>query len=1038
MTLPEFSIKKPIATVVFYIVAFILSFVALTKLNIDIFPEITYPVLTISTWYDGAGPEDIENKVTKPIELTMGVIDNLKEIRSTSIENNSIVELYFDYGTNLDTASNDVRASLDISKRILPSGAESPILTKFNLAQIPMIVYQFSAKQNFPRLRKLLYDLVAEPLKKIEGVGNVYVGGVPDRAILVNVDKTRLNAYKLSLSQVVQALALSNIVQPAGTLTVGSQSFFLRLPAEFSNTQEMNKTLIGNYMGKGVYLNDIAGVEDGYEDIIVSITRQRYKLKSAFLTIQKQATANTVAVANQVYKIMELIKKNLPKDIDFEIGVDLAQNVQRTIDSLRDSIYWGGLLVVIVTYLFLFNVRISSVILVTIPTSLIVSFFFLYIMKYTLNIMSLSAIAIAIGMVVDNAIVVTENIMRHRTELGEGQKESAIKGANEVFLAISASTFTTVVVFLALIFTKGLVGVLFKQLAYVVTITLLISLVVSLTLSPMIASFIKFDDKEIKKNKIIEKIENLFKFLIAQTQIFFHKLLLFSLDNKKKIISFLIFIFAISLGLVNFVGTEFFPSQDSAFIQATIKMPVNYSVTATDEFAQKLIDETNLIVGQDIEGLSSQSGQVYTISQSGGGTSEEGQNLLRLYIRLKPKEKRKRSEQEIVNILRNKYSQIPGPVHIEFTTGDPLSQKFGGAIARPLVVEIAGVDYDVTDSVAVQIADIMRKTNGVVEVKLSREKGKIEYQLIIDRSKLAKYGIPPHLVADTIGIAFKGKTATLYRDGQDEYPVIVKLRPQDAKDIKDVLSLNIRTPDGRSFVLSDLVQVKLVGGFQSISRKNQQRYIMVTGSIFGRSLGEISRQIEKEIKKINVPPGVNIEFGGTVKEMKDTFKNLYFTFLLGIILVYLVMAAQFESFRDPFIIMFSVPFGFVGVIWSLFLTNQTLNVNSFIGLIMLTGIVVNNAIVFLTYTIQLRAKGFTVREALVESVRVRLRPILMTTITTLAGVLPLAISQGQGAEAWKSLAIAVIGGLSCSTFITLIIVPIFYDLFEGRLKRFVP
>jgi len=1029
MNLPEFSVKKPVAATVLYLGIIVLSIVALLKLPLDMLPDITYPVLTITTRYQGAGPQDVEEKVTKIIESQVGIVPNLKEIDSTSVENYSIVQLRFDWGTNLDGAANDVRDRLDFAKRFLPDGIDRPTLLKFDTSMMPVMFMTGSARQNYGRLNQLLKDEVAEPLKRIEGIGNVTVVGGLDRQIRVDVNKNRLSAYGIGLTQVVQALAAHNLMVPAGDINIGKQSFFLRLPAEFKDPTEIARTLIGNFQGRAVYLGDIAEVKDDFAEPLMIARKENEN--SAMMIIQKRSGANTVKVANAVKKMLPSLIRRLPSDVDLKVVYDSSDNIKKSLSSLSDSVLLGGLFVVLVTYLFLFRLRSSLVIIITIPISLIVSFLFLYLMGYTINIMSLSSIAIAIGMVVDNAIVVLENIVRHQQELNEDEKTAAISGASEVGLAISASTFTTVVVFLPLIFAGGLVGILFKQLGSVIVITLLTSLAVAVTLSPLLASrLVKREDKKLKLRwlaRLEEWMEEAVNFLNDSLQ----KILVLALNNRRKTIIIIGAVFLVSLGLFKFIGTEFFPQEDAGFIQAYVKAPVNTPLQETDLLAQKLTADAQQILGAQREVIIARSGQS---PFGGGGFRQEGPNIIQFMVRLADKNKRK-SDTELSAILRDDFKKIPGVWKVDFQTGEMTQQMSGGG-GKPVSIEILGYDIDETNRVAEQLRKIMENTNGAVDVTVSREAGKMEYQLIIDRPKLAALGISPSLVANSLSIAFAGQTATIFREGKDEIDVFVRLRPEDRKELRDVLTLPVKLPDGRNFLMADLVQVKLAQSPLTIERKDQQRIVKVEANTYKRSLGEVASDIERQIKKMVIPSGVYIQMGGSVKDQRDAFRDLALIFMLGILLVYLVMAAQFESYRDPFVIMFSVPFAITGVLWGLFLTGQKLNVPSFIGLVMLVGVVVNNAIVYLDYVLMMRQKGMDLRRALLEAARVRLRPILMTTTTTLLGMLPMALSRGEGSESWRPLAVAVLGGLTISTLITLVIVPVMYSIFEERVRKF--
>ncbi|PIU83333.1 MAG: AcrB/AcrD/AcrF family protein [Elusimicrobia bacterium CG06_land_8_20_14_3_00_38_11] len=1017
MTLPEFSVKRPVATVMFYIAIFVLSIVALSRLALDMFPEITLPAIAVITQYQGAGPEEVEQKITKILESNLAITPDLKEMKSVSKENISMINLVFEWGVNLDAATNDVRDRIDFAKRFLPEDVEKPTVMKFDMNQIPILFVAATAKESYPRIKDILDEKLADPLKRIPGVGNVFVRSPIERQINVDVDRFKLQARGLVISDVVNSLRLNNITLPAGTMDVASKEFLLRIPGEFENVSQISKIPVGNYKGTAVYLKDVADVSDGFKEQTQYIRMNRSK--GAIMMLQKKSGANTVTVAEAVKKRIEELKKTLPPDIKLTIPMDTSDDIRRVINNLRDTVIVGGILVILVVFLFLSNFRAAGIICISIPASLIISFLFLYLMGYTINIMSLSAMAIAIGMVVDDAIVVLENIFRHIIELKKDKKSASISATNEVGLAVSAATFATVVVFIPLIFTGGIAGIIFKQLGLIISLTLLTSLFVSLTLIPLISFGF------LKAKKGIEKFDRLFLFIEKEYKILLTK----ALNHRWKTVGIFGAVLLGSLILIPLVGTEFMPEQDAGFLQVTFETPVGTNVHKTNEILLSFEDIVDKDVPEKIIFFA-------TCGQEAGGTAgmsgmEQDSNIGMIMGKLVDKDKRKRGIRDINEALRKKFSKIPGVAKLNFATGDPMQQRMLGS-EKPVVVEVLGFDYAETDLISEKIKETMEGIKGLTDVSISRETGKPEYRIEIDRAKITALGLPIYTIADIANAAFAGKRATVYRELGDEYDVFVRLQKKDRIDIADIEGLNIRTPAGVLVPLKNFVKIEKKTGPVNIERKDQTRLVKVEANTLGRSLGKVTSELQGKLKKIPLPKGVAIEYGGSIKEQKESFRDLFLALLLGIFLTYMVMAAQFESFRDPFIIMFSIPFAIVGVIWGLLITGMTLNITSFIGLIMLVGIVVKNAIVFIDYTIQQRNKQIPVYEALLESGRVRLRPILMTSLTTVFGMLPLALSRGTGSETWNSLGVTVIFGLTVSMFITLIIIPVVYSLFEEK------
>lgn len=1007
----------------FYMALFVLSVVAFSKLAIDLLPDITMPALTITTSYQGAAPEEVELKITKIIESQVSITPGLKEIQSISQENVSAITLLFNWGVNLDDASNDVRDRLDFAKRFLPDDAEKPQLLKFNTSQMPIFFIAASANESYPKIKDILDDKVVEPLKRISGVGNVMVRSPRIRQINIDVDKFKLQSRGLTISDVTNSLKMNNLTQPAGTLKIAAKEYLIRVPGEFENVSEISDIPVGNLKGQTVYLKDIAKISDSFTEQTEYIRANRRK--GAMIIVQKKSGGNTVKVGEAIKEKLNELKKKLPPDIELNILMDNSKDIRDTINNLRDTVILGGILVIFITYFFLADWTASLVVLVTIPASMIIALLFLYVMGYTINIMSVSSLSLAIGQVVDCAIVVLENIVRHRQELKEDKITAAINGTKEMGLAVSASIFTNIIVFIPLIFTQGISGIMFKQLGLITSVTLLVSLLVSLTLSPFLAARVI---KEKKKTGFFTDMSEKF---FSRIQKEYNIILVYALKNRWKMVRIFSVVFLASLFLIPIIGTEFFPEEDTGTVITKIDMPVGNNVETTNAVVSKIEDIFDKSVPEKVIYLS-RSG--YPSGRFGGvsGQKETAATGF-LWGMLVDKNKRKRGIKEISEAMRKEIGKIPGIYKFNISSNDPMHERMFGGSGKPITIEIMGLDFDKLDPVSENVREILESTKGVRDVSVSREKSKPEYSVKIDRVKASALSIPVQAIADTINTSFAGKTATIYREAGHEYDIFVRLKEEDRKNVKDLEGIEVRNLYGDKIPLKNFVRIEKTLGAVAIERKDQTRLVKVEANTSGeRSIGKITADVKAKLSKLPLTKDVTIEFGGSVKEQKDAFADLMLAFLLGMLLTYMVMAAQFESFRDPFIIMFSVPFGVVGVIWSLLITGQTLNVASFIGLIMLVGIVVNNAIVFIDYTIVQKNQGVKIYDAIVESGRVRLRPILMTSLTTIFGMLPLAISRGKGSETWVPLGITVIGGLIVSMFITLIIVPVVYSLFEDR------
>jgi len=1031
MNLPEISVKRPVLTIVLYLAIIVLGLVSYQRLSIDMLPEIEPPLISVLTFYKGASAQDIEINVSKRIETGLSSISNLKKIRSTSIDNVSAVTLEFEYGTNLDEAANDIRNALELTKSNLPDEAETPVIFKFSTNMMPVIMMGVTANESYLGLNKLVEDKVTNQLKRIPGVGTVQTFGGPKRQIVIDIDPKKLEAYNLSTDRIGKIIGSENLNLPAGSIKMGRIEYNVRTLGEFQNAKEIEKVVVGQQNGRIVYLKDVANVRDSLEENTRDI--RLLGRKGLMLMVQKQSGANTVNVAKAVFAKLETIKKELPTDVKLEKVMDSSEYIVDSINNLAETILYAFIFVSIVIIIFLRKWRAALIVLLTIPVSLIGAFVYLYFSGNTINIISLSSLAIAIGMVVDDAIVILENTTRH-VERGARPREAAIFGSSEVGLAVMASTLTIVAVFFPLVFITGLSGILFNQLGFMVTITILISLFAALTIVPMLSSRLLKQRKFEKpiKNKTLKIIDaNLGKFLEAIDE-FYQKTLNWVLDHKRTTVIIATLIFIGSLALIPIVGTEFMPQSDQGQITVTMELQSGTRLEETSQYVRKVED----IVKKDFPEVKYFSGRSGTTTEGFSSLligQSEGSNIATVMLRLSKKDERKRSIFEIADSLRNKVAPIAGIKTLTVSTAGMGAAMLGGG--SPIEVDVIGPDLEQSQKVANQIKDYMINLNGTRDVKLNVSDPKPELQIQLSREKLALNGLNTAMVATTIRNNIYGMTASKYRELGDEYDIFLKYPPNQRTSITQIENLPISTPMGGIIKLKDLGKIRESYSPTEIKRKNQERVITVVSDVQGRSLGEVTADIKNFVKKMDLPPNLSIEYGGQIQQQAESFADLGLLLLLSIILVYMVMAAQFESFLDPFIVMFSVPFAFTGVILGLLVTGFPINIMSLLGTVMLVGIVTKNAIVLVDYTNITRARNVPLREAIIYSGRNRLRPVLMTTLTTLLGTLPLALSTGQGSENWKPLGIATVGGLFFSSAITLVLVPVLYSVFETRFKK---
>lgn len=1021
MSLYESSVKKPVMTTLVFVAIVILGLFSLNKLPIDLLPNIETNTIMVLTTYQGASAADIETNITRPLESTLNTVSNLKNIKSSSRENRSVITLEFDYGEDIEALTNDVRDKLNMVKSFLPDGTTEPVIFKFSTDMIPVIMLSATAEQSLPALYKILDDNVANPLARINGVGSVSITGAPQREVQVLIDPIKLEAYNLTLEGIAQNIRLENLNTPAGTVDIGSDSYSLRVNGEFKNANELKQIVVGGAAGKTVYLGDVAEVKDDLEERVQETFTNN--VQGASIVVQKQSGSNTVKIAEEILKVLPEIQKNLPADIKLNVIMDTSDNIKQTISGLAETVLYAFLFVILVVLAFLGRWRATFIIIVTIPISLISAFIYLGGTGGSLNIISLSALSVAIGMVVDDAIVVLENVTTH-IERGSRPKSAAVHGTNEVAVSVIASTLTLLAVFFPLTMITGMAGVMFQQLGWMVTIIMIVSTVSALSLTPMLSSqILRLNPKRSKSfNFFYSPIEKALDGLDNKYGTFVN----WAVRHRWTMVGIATLFFILSLIPASTIGTDFIPAQDSGRISGTVNMPVGTRMEISKKVAQDLYDKWKAKY-PEIDMINYSVGQASS-SNIWGSLQNNAANIISFNVRMLPLNKRERSMFEISDSIRKDLNNTPEIQKSTVLAGGGMG--FGGQ--STLDVEIYGYDFDKTDVVAKELKQRLSKIPGLVDVKISRDEYTPEYQVEFDREKLALNGLNISTASNFLRNRMNGLTASLFREDGEEYTIKVIYAQEYRQSIEAIENVLIYNAQGQAVRLKDLGKVVERYTPPTIERKNRQRLVTVASTVSGTTIDKAVSAINAELAQISIPADVYTEVGGTFKDQQESFADLFSLLLIIILLVFIVMASQFESLTYPFIIMFSVPFGISGVILALAITGNTLNMMSFVGLIMLVGIVVKNGIVMVDYINLNRERGMGIIQAVVNGGKSRLRPVLMTTLTTVLGMLPLALSNSQGSEMWKSMAITVIGGLSISTILTLVLIPTIYTLFGGQ------
>jgi HAE1 family hydrophobic/amphiphilic exporter-1 len=1025
MSLSEFSIKRPTFTVMLTLVIIIIGVVALIRLPVDLMPEIIYPTLNVGTSYENTGPEEIEELITRPIEEAMSAVPGVEEVFSVSSEGSSSVRVMFSWGTDLDAAADDVRERLDRVIGRLPEDVNRPTLRKFDPAQMPILMLGAVSNLDPVQTRRIIDEQISYRIERVPGVASVDVFGGREREIQINLFPDKVKALGLPLDIIINKIRQENIDLPAGIIEKGNYEILVRIPGVYTNLDEIKETVVATREGVPIQLKEIASIDDTFRRItrIVRING----LPGTRIAIYKQSGKNTVEVAENVLKEIERIQQDIPQ-IQLLPVSNSSEYIKNAINNVSSSALYGGILAILVLVLFLANFRSTLVIAVSIPISIIATFALIYFGGFTLNVMTLGGLALGVGMLVDSSIVVLENIYRMR-ESGDPLMKAAVLGTQEVAAPITAGALTTCVVFLPMVFMRGMSGIMFKQLAYVVSFANLCGLFVALTLVPMLSSRLLRVTQlaNPRPQKWGEKIALAFLRTFRSLENNYKKLLHFSLNHRALVLGVTVALLAGSIALIRLVGSEFMPATDEGEVRVSVEMEVGTRLNIMDEKFRMIAE----IIRRELP-------EMVSIEESfGGGGWRSGANTGNFTLKLKSKSQRSRSSEQIASDLRRSLANIPGVIiRTRASGGQMMFGMRGGGGQERVQVEIRGYNLEIAEALAQQAKKIIENVKGITDIRISREAGNPEELFVIDRQAAADLKLSVTQIGRTIQTMLMGSQASLYREAGREFRILVKVKDSEQMDTDNILDLTLTNADGEQVSLRNVVNTRPRRGPIRIERRDRERVVTISGEIAGRDLASILSDVRKGLRSIPLPRNFTIAFTGDYEERQKAFRELLLSIILALLLVYMIMAMLYESVRDPFIVMFSVPLAAIGVVLMLFLTKTTFNVQTYIGCIMLGGIVVNNAIILVDYTNLLRRRdNYELREAIEEAGRRRLRPILMTAFTAVMATLPLALGLNEGGEAQAPLARAVIGGLTSSTLITLVVVPVIYSLFEGRRKK---
>jgi HAE1 family hydrophobic/amphiphilic exporter-1 len=1019
--LPEFSVNKKVTASMMAMILVVLGAISFTRLGLDFFPDLEFPTVSVITTYSGASSEDIENVLTRPLEQVVSSVNRVKKVTSQTSEGVSVISVEFEWGTNLDFAAQDIRDQIGLYEQYLPEEAGNPLVMKFSFSSFPVIFYGITGDIPAMRLQTIIEDEVAPRLERIDGVASARVFSMDEREILIDVDKASLESRGLTLDQVLMALRAENINLPAGNLVERHSEILVRTMGEFTDLEDIRETVVGmTATGEPVYVSDVAEVKDTLKDFRYASRIQQQN--GVYLIVSKRSGANTQQASTAVKREIRSLLGTIPGNPVFHVAMDQGDMIEQVTSNTIQNAWVGGLLAVGLIFLFLRNWRPTFVISLAIPLSIITTFIALYAAGYTLNMLTLGGLALGVGMLVDNAIVVIENVYRHLEE-GEAADQASIAGAGEVGMAITASTLTTIAVFFPMIFASGITGKMTQALGLSITFSLLASLFVALTVVPLSTSLLFRSKKSLRS---IAKAPEERQF--AKAKALYRHWLDKALHHRRWVVGGAALALVAALAIVPFLGTEFMPAQDMDMIMLKVRMPVGTALEETDRVVALV--ENIMAAMPEITMISAQVGS--QVEQDAGdaasGFANAGTHEGLLWVGLVKRDKRTESDKQILERIRQK---LPNLRAVKFEALDMNQQMLGGASA-PVEIKLFGKDLPALKAQADQIVQLISGVEGIRDLTHTLSSGKPEVQIHIDRERSYRLGLSVYQVANTVQTATLGKVATRFREGSDEIDVRLRFKEQYRDSLDEVRSIPLRTAAGQTIYLEQVADVSTGEGPIMINRENQARRVSVTANIADRDLGSVVREIKDRLAGFEraLPPGYFLEYGGSYEQMQEAFLILAGAFALATLLVYMVMASQFEHFTHPFIIMFTVPLGIIGVILGLLITGRTLSIAVLIGVILLAGIAVNNGIVMIDYINQLIKRGVDKREAVLQGATTRLRAILLTALTTILGTLPMAFSRSSGSEFRAPLGVAIAFGLTATTMLTLFVIPVIYSIFN--------
>lgn len=1019
MHVSELAVKRPVTTVMLILIVVVLGFVSVSKIGIDLFPNIEIPIAIVSTTYENVSPAEVETLITKPVEEAVGTVENIDTIQSITMEGNSIVVVQFDFGTDMDFSSLKMREKVDMIKGLLPDGASDPMVIQIDPNAQAIMQISVSG-DDVAALQAYAENQLKPNLERINGVASVDISGGFDNYVSVKVHTDRLNGYGLTIDGIAQTLVAQNINLPAGKVNKGDKSLLVRMVGEFSSIDQINNIPIILNSGDVIYLRDIADVSLANKDLT---TISKVNGESAVsISIQKQSGTNTVAVADEVRKTIDKINKT--SDYKINIIIDQSDYIKDSIAQVSSNAIIGGLLAVFILFIFLRNIRSTFIISLSIPVSIIATFVLIYFNNITLNMMTLGGIALGVGMLVDNSVVVLENIYRYRQE-GHSRYDAAVKGTKEVAMAVTASTLTTIAVFLPIAFVQGVTSIMFRELALTVTFSLVSSLAVSLTLIPMMSSkILKVDDMRgkhhITKFKIIGSILDKTDVVYDKVEVYYKQILKWSLSHRKIIVGIAISVFVVGIISTGFIGSEFFPTADEGTFTISVDLENGVQVEETSQAIDTIIANIGGI--DEIDYLYS--------NTTGGDFLDSGQNKGQIQGVLKPLSERERSVFEVIEEIDQKIGVIPGVK----TTVSPQSSMMNMGGGSAIYITVKGDEYEQLEQVSNDIMKIIKNVSGTKNVTSSISEAIPQVEIKMKETG-SSYGLTTYQVANAIKSVIEGKTATRYKFNGEEIDVVLEGEALYEESLSNLEQISIPTPMGTTVPLELVADIGIGLGPIQLNRENQSRVVSVSADLAGRDLGAVTADINAKIAELNIPEGYIVESAGQDEMMMEAFSDLLMALGLAVLLVYMILASQFESLLNPFIIMFSTPLAFAGGLLGLFVSGRTLNITSMIGFILLAGIVVNNAIVLIDYINTRRKAGEDRNEAILNAGPIRLRPILMTTLTTVLGLVPMTLGIGEGAELSSSMGTVVIAGLSLSTLLTLVFIPVIYTIFDDRSNK---